>query len=381
MKKALSVIFLTVLCVLFFGTFCSGYFTDLRTMFSGYGGGLKGLILTVMEKDYLDERLNKDVFRHDNWIDLYGGALRLTGVCSLREDDGKHIVRTAGDRLAFVWAQRRPSAQQTEWIRSLRKAALETGADCWYVSIPQKTCPTETVYCDRGAANHSEETDRAYAAVFEDAGYRVLDLHARMHADGLRHEALYYRTDHHWTDSTAFWAAGVAAQEIGLPTEHMDPDLYETEVFPKSFLGSEGKHLGRLYVGMDDFELRIPRFATRLTQTSDGEHPRAGTFSDALFYREYLTRDTFKDSMYGAYLGGDKKLVRIRNELLPRGKRILLFKDSFGNSMASYLAPACGQLDLIDPRFYDGSSVLFAQQGKYDVIVVATTYLDLGKPD
>ena len=220
MKKALSVIFLTVLCVLFFGTFCSGYFTDLRTMFSGYGGGLKGLILTVMEKDYLDERLNKDVFRHDNWIDLYGGALRLTGVCSLREDDGKHIVRTAGDRVAFVWAQRRPSAQQTEWIRSLRKAATETGADCWYVSIPQKTCPTETVYCDRGAANHSEETDRAYAAVFEDAGFRVLDLHARMHADGLRHEALYYRTDHHWTDSAAFWAAGVAAQEIGLPTEH-----------------------------------------------------------------------------------------------------------------------------------------------------------------
>lgn len=376
MKKAASIVFLAILCALFFGTNCSGFFRDVRSVFSGYGGGIRGMILTAADRTALDDRLNKDVFLKNNWIDLFGTALRATGVCSLQEDDGKHIVRLKDDRLTFVTEPSSLSAQQTAWIRSLREAAQDAGTACWYVSIPQKTCPQQTEYCDRGAVDRSDVTDRAFTDAFRQAGYQILDLHERMHAEGLRHAELYYRTDHHWTDTAALWAADVLAQEIGLPTDRLDPDLYDTETYPGSFLGSEGKHFGRLYVGMDDFSIRIPRFSTHLTQTSNAKEPRTGTFSEALLYREYLDKDPFQDTMYGVYLGGDRGWVSIRNDLLPEGKRILLFKNSFGNAIAPYLALECGQVDMIDPRFYKESSVQRIAQGGYDAVVFATEFIN-----
>lgn len=377
MKKTISVIFLGFLCVLFVGTFCSGFFTDLWNVFLGYGGGIKGLILTLSEKDFMDERLNKDVFRHDNWIDLYGGAMRVTGVCSLREDDGKHVVRLKDDRLAFVRESRTPDTKQKAWIRSLREAAQSVGVDCWYVLIPEKTCPDETQYCDRGAVNRSEDTDRVFADAFEAAGFRILDMHERMHAEKQMHTQLYYRTDHHWTGDTALWAAGVVARAVGLPTELLEPKRFESESYPASFLGSEGKHFGRIYVGTDDFSIPIPRFDTKLTQTSGDREPRAGTLSDALLYKkDHLVYNPFHVSMYSAYLGGDREWVSIRNELLPQGKRILMFKDSFGNSMGTYLSLVCGQLDMIDPRFYKESSVQQIRRGGYDAVVFATDYIN-----
>ncbi len=380
MKKAVSVFFLTILCVLFAGTFGSGFFRDLRNVCAGYGGGIRGLLLTAADRQTVEDKLNADVFPHSGWIDLFGGALRVTGVCSLHEEDGKQIVRLKDDRIAFVWAQRTPSEPQKKWMRALRQAAQDAGASCLYVSIPQKTCPEQTQYCDRGAENRSELTDRSYTDAFAEAGFPVLDLHARMHAEGMRHTQLYFRTDHHWTCETALWAAGELAQELGLPTDDLSPDRFDTQTWSGAFLGSEGKHVGRLYCGMDDFSVRIPRFDVKLTLTDEDETLRTGSFFDVVIYREYLKYDPYGTSMYGAFLGGDKARVRIQNELMPQGKHILLIKDSFSNSMAPYLALTCGQLDLIDLRYFDGWGVQYVLEGGYDAVVVATTHLDMEEP-
>lgn len=376
MKKAVSVAFVCILCALFVGTFCAGYSRDMRNVFLGYGGGIKGLILTATDRDTQDERLNEDMILKYNWIDLFGAALRVTGVNSLREDDGKHIVRLKDDRLAFVRSLRSPSAQQTAWMRSMYETAQAAGSSCLYVSIPQKTCPDQTQYCARGAANRSEITDAVYTEAFGTAGFRVLDLHARMHADGMGHTQLYYKTDHHWTGNTALWAAGVLAQEIGVSAETIRPELFQTQTYPNAFLGSEGKHVGRLYCGTDIFSVPIPQFDTHLTLTFDADQPeRTGSFAETILFAEYLTAGPFQSSMYGAFLGGDRGWVRIHNDLMPQGKRVLLVKDSFSNSMAPYLALTCGQIDMIDLRHYSESGIQLVRQGGYDAVIVATTYL------
>ena len=202
------------------------------------------------------------------------------------------------------------------------------------------------------------------------AGYRVLDLHTRMHAEGLDHESLYFRTDHHWKGETALWAAGEIAAAIGLDQAPLDVSGYEIQAHPKCFLGSEGKHLGMLYCGMDDCPIPVPRFTTRLTRQTNDESPVTGDFSQALLFEERFRYDPLEANQYAAYLDGDRAIVRIRNHNLPEGRRVLLIKDSFSFSMAPYLALVCGETDLVDTRHYDGSVMQLVQDGKYDDVLV-----------
>lgn len=371
MKKVFSALFLVFLAAMCVGTIGRALTYTIHDVYVGYGGGVKGLILTALDRSAIEKSVRNDVLLHNGWIELFGASMRAAGVDVLVENDGKRLARLADDSLAFVnIVEPEFAAEQTESIASLRDAAVSAGAECMFVSIPKKICPTQSHFCARGIRDESNRTSEMRIAAFAAAGYDVLDLHARMHEEGLSHPSLYFRTDHHWMPQAGLWAAGEIARALGIDDALLAPELFEEERHPASFLGSEGKHLGSRYCAMDDFNIPYPTYETELTFQSDDDAPRTGVFLDALLYRERMEGNPYKVSAYVAMLNGDNGIQRIRNHRMPQGRRILLIKDSFTNAMAGYLALACAEVDLIDLRHTDVSALQFARDGGYDAVLV-----------
>lgn len=82
---------------------------------------------------------------------------------------------------------------------------------------------------------------------------------------------------------------------------YTDPDSYERTVYEDLFLGSQGKRVGSLYAGVDDFAVYTPKFDTSFTYTTPYE-TRSGSFQQALCFPEYIQqRDWFNGNPYVYY--------------------------------------------------------------------------------
>ncbi len=371
MKTIRAVLF--VLLIAFIGVATAFAFpvSEIRDVYDGYGGGLRGLVLTAMDSTTLADILNDNVFLHDRWIDLFGGAQRSSGV-KVVIDQTVSVHRLRGERVVAVLAQGEPfSDEEQKGLRTLGQAAQDASAQKLFVSIPRKTCGLQREFLSRGVRTYSEDIDAYRMRAFADAGFDVLDLHEAMHAQGMNHASLYFRTDHHWTAHAGLWAAKEIGDALGIDTALLDPARYAVEEHPGILLGSEGKRGGRLFCAPDDLDIPIPAFDTALTLQIGEDTPQSGSFRETVLFSDQLKTKPYKDYFpYSVFLNGDHGCVRIRNTAMPDGARLLLIKDSFTNCMAPYLALCCAQVDLLDVRSYTGSAADYVARMRPDAVCV-----------
>lgn len=211
-----------------------------------------------------------------------------------------------------------------------------------------------------------------------DAGISVLDLRDSVHEQKLDHYSLFFRTDTHWLPSTGLWASRQIAERLqtefsfALPSELLAEDKYERRFYPQNYLGSNGRNAGLSYAGLDDFTLLLPDFGTSLTYISRqaGIH-QSGSFDEALIDWDRLqSTDYYANSSYAAYLGGRQPLAEIHNAYADNGIRMLFLSDSFGATVAPFLALTVRELDFIDPRLFNGSVERYIQENPPDVVVI-----------
>ena len=122
------------------------------------------------------------------------------------------------------------------------------------------------------------------------------------------------------------------------------------------FLGSQGKRVGTLYAGVDDFTIYTPKFATDLTYANaDGSFTRTGPFERSVCFPERVeARDWFGGNPYTYYSGGDYGLATMTNHKNPEGPRVVLIRESFSCALAPFLALSCSELTTIDLRHFSG---------------------------
>ena len=370
--KIRAVIFIALISLVGLATLLFFPTEEIVSVYAGYGGGVRGLLLTAMDHTTLTNKLNENVVLHDRWIDLFGGMQRAAGVDTV-EDRDNPVYRLRNNRVTFVYTDTSPfSDEERESIYTFKQSADGVSARTIFVTIPQKTCSRQSDFMTRGVQTHSEEIDAYRAGVFAEAGFEILDLHEKMHSEGKDHAAMYFRTDHHWTAHAGLWAAKEIGDALGLDTTLLDPSQFTTEKHPGIFLGSEGKHGGRLYCPPDDLDILTPTFDTALTHQIEQDTLRSGSFREGLLFPEQLKPARYEDYFpYSIYLNGDHSFSSIQNTQNPDGMRVLLIKDSFSNSMAPYLALCCAQVDMIDTRFYASSAAAYVAQSKPDAVCVA----------
>ena len=374
--------------------------TLVLTAFVGGEGKLEGLLKSaVRERDpgavlsEAESAVNSDLDRDHLFIQLYGGVQRLSGRRVIQDMvAGNTVAKLSTGALNFVNLGTAGQVDQEAVGRRAQATAelaakLEVrGIPYLYIAAPQKI-QRGAELLPRGLEESGNATCDAYLAELDRLGVDYLDLRPVFESNGI-YSNWFFRTDHHWKPEAAFFAWQYLSGELDLrygyetPSILTNPNNWSTRVLDDFFLGSQGKRVGSLYAGVDDFTIYTPKFDTNLTYTnSDGSFDRSGPFAQSVCFPERVEeRDWFNGNPYTYYSGGDYAMATMVNHNNPKGPKVVLLRESFSCALAPFLALSCSELTTIDLRSFSGDLTETIRALDPDLVITlytaSTTKLD-----
>ena len=203
----------------------------------------------------------------------------------------------------------------------------------------------------------------ALSEAVQTAGGRFVDVRQTL-ADH-KGEYIYYRTDHHWTSTGAYYAYQQLCTALGLTP--FDPSAHTART-AEGFYGTHYSKARTPDAEPDTITYyNLPNALTIYTVTAPGQPAEGET--TGLY-------DTDKLSVYDKYamfLHGNNGLSRIKGDATGRG-RVLVIKDSYANCFVPYLTANYADIDVVDFRNYNyGLDQLIADNG-YDQILVLYSF-------
>ncbi len=152
----------------------------------------------------------------------------------------------------------------------------------------------------------------------------------------LLNEKDYYYTDTHWKQEEIVDVAQKLAQSMGTKI----PEIYTTNTLKEPFYG--------VYAGQSALNCK-PDSITFLTNEIIEDFQVTG--AKAVYDKSKISS---KDP-YEFFLSGNQPIVEINNPKNDSGKRLIIFRDSFGSSIAPLLAQGYSQVVLVDLRYVNSS--------------------------
>ncbi len=194
-----------------------------------------------------------------------------------------------------------------------------------------------------------------------------------------REEYLYFRTDHHWTATGAYYAYAAFASRANVAPRrlsdyrHLTFDGFLGTLYSKADEPTAMKHRP------DTVDAYIPIGTNTLyTYDENGERTK---YTGGVVREDTDTFYQSAGSKYNCFTMGDHPLLEIHNKNIAadrKGTTVVLVKESFGNAFAPFLVDSYEYVYVIDYRYYRGDLAEFVTaKGANDVIflnnVVATT--------
>ncbi len=177
-----------------------------------------------------------------------------------------------------------------------------------------------------------------------------------------QNEYIYYKSDHHWTSLGAYYAYLAYVKSIGLSP--VDIKSLKKDNKTDSFLGSD----------YDKLQINTPADSIwiydnnnlKVTVDYNGEEKN----TKSLYVNKYLGE---KDK-YAYFLGGNYKKINIKTNA-NTGRKLLLVKDSFSNSIVPFLCNNFDEIVMVDLRYADDSvwTVMSDEENITDVLVLYNT--------
>ncbi|MBM6724530.1 DHHW family protein [Pseudoflavonifractor phocaeensis] len=372
--------------------------TLVLTAFVGGEGKLEGLLKSaVRERDpgavlsEAESAVNSDLDRDHLFIQLYGGVQRLSGRRVIQDMvAGNTVAKLSTGALNFVNLGTAGQVDQEAVGRRAQATAelaakLEVrGIHYLYIAAPQKI-QRGAELLPWGLEESGNATCDAYLAELDRLGVDYLDLRPVFESNGI-YSNWFFRTDHHWKPEAAFFAWQYLSGELDLrygyetPSILTNPNNWSTRVLDDFFLGSQGKRVGSLYAGVDDFTIYTPKFDTNLTYTnSDGSFDRSGPFAQSVCFPERVEeRDWFNGNPYTYYSGGDYAMATMVNHNNPKGPKVVLLRESFSCALAPFLALSCSELTTIDLRYFSGDLMDTIRELEPDLVLTLYTASSTG---
>ena len=169
----------------------------------------------------------------------------------------------------------------------------------------------------------------------------------------------YYYTDTHWRQEKIVEAAQVLCEAMGVAVPNAeDYTVFDTE---KEFYGV---YYGQAALPMDSEPLYLLRNALL-------ESCRVYNYETNRYQKIYDMTKLNGSDPYDVFLSGAQALLTIENPKATTDKELILFRDSFGSSLAPLLMQGYRSVTLVDIRYlnpsllkdyltFDGQDVLFA---------------------
>ena len=161
----------------------------------------------------------------------------------------------------------------------------------------------------------------------------LLDLYGSLEAED------YYRTDVHWRQENLFEAAKVICEALGVTAP--DPDDYTVTALERPFYGV---YYGQAALPMEPETMYILENASlKDCRVYDYE---SGKYTDVYNMDKLTSRD-----LYDVFLSGSRSLLTIENPNAKTDRELIIFRDSFGSSMAPLLVTDYAKVTLVDIRY------------------------------
>ena len=300
-------------------------------------------------EDFEDYCADQFPFR-DKWITLNARYEQLSGK---KQTNGVYLCE--GDRLITPFtapdaASLRRRVMAVEMLGEkldvpLTLALIPDGAEIYGDLLPE------------GAPNDSQKK------LIEDIGkltdLPMADLLTPLQQHVNEENALFYRTDHHWTSYGAYLGYTGVCRALGI--EPVPPESFRPETVTESFYGTAYSSSGYTWIAPDHMERYVdPSACTKAVSYRNGNGEEI-----PLYKEESLT---IKDK-YTYFLGGNtpRSVLYGTDESLPK---LLLIRDSYSDSLAPFLLAHFSEIHLLDMRYYLGSPAEYAAENGMDQVLV-----------
>ncbi|MEG0806028.1 MAG: DHHW family protein [Lachnospiraceae bacterium] len=171
-------------------------------------------------------------------------------------------------------------------------------------------------------------------------------------------EALFYRTDHHWTTLGAYYGYKAWAKKSGV--KPLPTTAFHRKEVTKEFYGTLSSKVN-IYLKPDNIQLYYPKEPREYQLDYD----LGVSQKKSLYDMEALK----KKDKYAVFLGGNYGLVDIKTQV-KNGRKLVIIKDSFAHSMVPFLTEHFEELYMVDLRYYNASIKTFIKENKITDILV-----------
>ena len=174
---------------------------------------------------------------------------------------------------------------------------------------------------------------------------------------------IYYKTDHHWTTYGAYLAYCEFIKSIGEGPIDLK-DIEEVKVDVEGFYGTYFSKAKPFNVDADilsyyDFE--------NITVEIEGIE------YEGLY--DYSKKD-LRDK-YSLFLRGNNPLTIIKNKKNLNGKRLVVFKDSYANSLIPFLTINYEEIHVIDLRSFNVKVSEYVDENDFDNVLIVYSFTNL----
>ncbi len=199
-----------------------------------------------------------------------------------------------------------------------------------------------TILSDSYPAYAQENDQKAYYQDFQSRlsdSINKIDLCSVL--EGHEGEKLYYKTDHHWTSLGAKYGYEAYCSQLSLTAGD-----FTAYTVSDDFNGSLSSTSGFCQGETETIEIYTPDAGTKQIVNYVDNQSKKSTLYD-------MDKLETKDQ-YAVFMGGNYSLIDIKTTT-DNEQTLLLFKDSFANSLIPFLVTQYKEIVVVDPRYYYGT--------------------------
>ncbi len=294
--------------------------------------------------DELEQYLTDQVPLRDDWVTLKTYMELAVGK---RESGGVYIGKNKYLMDKFTSYSKKQLTANAAALAKLQKVLAEEGISMDTILVPVAA----QVLTDK-LPDYAPVAD--YAAILRvltDAGVDTTDVFSALAAHGS--ENIYYRTDHHWTSLGAYYT--YCAWRGVEP----NADEWTQEVLCTNFRGTTWNKVPLPTVPAEEITAWYKHEYHNVSYNG-GEYK-----TNSIYERKYLSGS----DQYAVFLNSNQARTIISGS--GRSGKLLLIKDSYGNTFSQFPAEDYAEVHVLDLRFFKGDVAEYAKEnGITDTLVL-----------
>ena len=220
-------------------------------------------------------------------------------------------------------------------------------------------------YFDQGISDrelpHIDDINDHLSGIIPIDAYAALKDHVN--------EEIYYRTDHHWTQLGAYYAAKAFAETALVPFDDLSAyEKHEKNGYLGTLYGSS-ENDPRIGNNPETFFWYVPK--RKVTTTYFDTNAENGTAGDYFYHPDDFS-STVEWNL--TYMAGNSRIVHVETGL-DTGRRLMIIKDSYADALTPCLFGSFDDIWVVDMRFCTTSAVQLAKDNDItDLLFCSDTF-------